>query len=389
MDRNRRDTFLGLMFFGTLALLLWATLNLRDVSFGRLQPLTVFFPNAGNLRLGDAVTLLGKRVGKVADIEYHKEREANKMQVVLRLDEEVPLTDAGMRIEIQDSSVLGGKQVYIDPGNGRPLAPGTQLIGQSLPNPLERVGRTFDGEGNTGIPLREALEGWRDFMKNLNDPQTSIGALVRSREMYNELLGVVQGIHRVVNSIDNGDGILGRVIKDTVLRDDAMRFVANLRTISEALTGTEGTIPRLLNDRAMAANVSQALADLATMIADTKNGDGTLGMLLRDPRFAGDLRDAVANLNAALRRLNDPEAGLLGRLLADPEIGTDAKQLIAGLRQVVAKLNEGNGVLGILINDTDLGMRLRRLVNQVSRAVEDAREAAPIGNFVQVLMGAF
>jgi len=34
-------------------------------------------------------------------------------------------------------------------------------------------------------------------------------------------------------------------------------------------------------------------------------------------------------------------------------------------------------------------VRFRRILTQVSRALEDAREAAPIGNFVQVLLGTF
>jgi hypothetical protein len=46
-------------------------------------------------------------------------------------------------------------------------------------------------------------------------------------------------------------------------------------------------------------------------------------------------------------------------------------------------------MLGMLINDKDIGTRFRRILTQVSRALEDAREAAPIGNFVQVLLGSF
>jgi hypothetical protein len=42
-----------------------------------------------------------------------------------------------------------------------------------------------------------------------------------------------------------------------------------------------------------------------------------------------------------------------------------------------------------LINDKDMAVRFRRILNQVSRGIEDAREAAPIGNFVQVLLGTF
>ena len=44
MDRIKRDTLLGIVFFGTLGFLLWATVNLTDLSLS--QQLLVYFPQA-------------------------------------------------------------------------------------------------------------------------------------------------------------------------------------------------------------------------------------------------------------------------------------------------------------------------------------------------------
>ena len=65
------------------------------------------------------------------------------------------------------------------------------------------------------------------------------------------------------------------------------------------------------------------------------------------------------------------------------------KETIANLNIVSAQLTQRKGLLGALINEEDLAVRFRRILTQVSRAIEDAREAAPISNFVQVLLGAF
>ena len=46
MKKGTRDTILGLVFFGSLALLLWATQELSDITFGERQVLTVEFDNA-------------------------------------------------------------------------------------------------------------------------------------------------------------------------------------------------------------------------------------------------------------------------------------------------------------------------------------------------------
>jgi hypothetical protein len=49
----------------------------------------------------------------------------------------------------------------------------------------------------------------------------------------------------------------------------------------------------------------------------------------------------------------------------------------------------GNGLLAKLLNDERMADQFGRILNQISRAIEDARESAPLGTFFQVLSGAF
>ena len=81
MQRNQRDTLLGVMFFGTLGFLLWATVNLTDLSLASATPLNVWFPDAGGIRVGDPVLVLGKRIGKVMDVQFHRERPRHRIEV--------------------------------------------------------------------------------------------------------------------------------------------------------------------------------------------------------------------------------------------------------------------------------------------------------------------
>ena len=75
-------------------------------------------------------------------------------------------------------------------------------------------------------------------------------------------------------------------------------------------------------------------------------------------------------------------------LFGDLEVHAQLKQISANVASITEKIDTGKGALGILIGDEEMGIRLRRILNQVSRALEDAREAAPISNFVQVFLGA-
>ena len=74
MDKVKRDTVLGLVFFVGLGLLLWATAELQDIGFGKRQVLTVDFDNARGLRSGEPVFVLGTLSGKVDKVAIHEGR---------------------------------------------------------------------------------------------------------------------------------------------------------------------------------------------------------------------------------------------------------------------------------------------------------------------------
>lgn len=388
MDRTRRDTLLGIVFFGTLAFLLWATVNLTDLNLGKVPPLVVFFPDAGSAEAGTNVMVLGKKVGKVGTIDVVYERTDLPVKMTLLLKETVPLTDRA-RIEVRDAGVLGGKQIYIDPGRGAPMPGGQELRGVSQPGAFDRIGNIADAKGELGENLNATVTSIRSFFDNLNNEETSIGRLVRRRELYDEILQVGKNLNTVLDAVTRGEGTVGRLLVDRGMRDDVMRLVTNLAAVSDTLRSTDGTLGLLLNDRATATNLRSVVADVAAMVTDAKDGKGALGRILRDEKLATDLASAVANLDALLVKANDPNAGVLGALSSDKETGENLRVTIANLREVSSALTRSDGMLGALLNDKDLGVRFRRIMTQVSRALEDAREAAPIGNFVQVLLGAF
>src|SRR5262249_31540691 len=87
MEENPRATPLGIVFIGTMASLLWASINLTDVSFNNVAPLKVAVPDGGGVRAGDSVLLLGKRVGKVTDIDILWQKAQNRVQLTLAVRE--------------------------------------------------------------------------------------------------------------------------------------------------------------------------------------------------------------------------------------------------------------------------------------------------------------
>ena len=386
MERIRRDTLLGVVFFGTLGFLLWATVNLTDLSLS--QEMEVYFPQAGSVNVGTNVMVLGKKVGKVGAIDIDYESEDAPVRMALLLREEVPLK-ADHLIEVRDAGVLGGKQVYIDPGKGARIAAETKLVGQVAGSAFDKLGDIADGEGVVGKQLEASLAEIRDFFRSMNDEESSIGRLVKRRELYDSALDASENLNRILEAIVNAEGAVGALIMNRQTGDDANAILSNLRQVSESLTNSDSTLGVLLNDREAARDLQGILSGVDELVADARLGKGALGKLLRDETLAEELGEAVHDLAEVLRKANDPTAGALGALTSDPKMAEDLQSTMANLRGVSDQLAQEKGLLGALINDEDLAIRFRRILNQVSRAIEDAREAAPISNFVQVLLGTF
>jgi phospholipid/cholesterol/gamma-HCH transport system substrate-binding protein len=379
---------LGLVFFGSLAFLLWATVNLTDLSIDNVR-IKVFFEQAGGCEVGTNVMVLGKKIGKVLGIEVDYDRP-RAIAMTLGLREEIPIK-RGYVISVRDQGVLGGKQVYIEPGREGPKLPrDTAFEGVVEPGAFDQIGNIAKGEGKLGERALAAVEQIRLLFANMNNPETSVGRLVTSRELHDSLLAASDRLGNILQNVLDQKGAVGDLVMNEETKDNLHRFLAHLQSIGTKLdSSTDGVLGVLLNDPTAAMNVQSLLRNLDIIVEDTKKGEGIVGRLLRNDELARKFTNLVGNLDLLLTNLTNPEAGAFGALTSDPATAHDVKTTLANLRHVSDQLASREGLLGMMINDPDLGVRFRRILTQVSRALEDAREAAPIANFVQVLLGAF
>lgn len=387
MDRIRRDTLLGLVFFGSLAFLLWATLNLTDQAYGQAK-LLVRFAQAGSCEVGTNVMVLGKKIGKVGAIDVDYADGALPIAMTLLLREEIPLRQ-DYAIAVKDAGVLGGKQVYIDPGRAPARLPAdAALRGEVEPGAFDQIGNIAKGEGKLGGKAVDAVEEIRRFFANMNDPTTSVGKLVTSSALHDQLSDAADSLGRILDAVIDQKGAVGDLVMNAETKENLRGFLVSLRSLGRKLdSGTDGVLGVLLNDADAARNVQSIVRNLDVIVTDARNGGGIVGMLLRDDELARRFANLVGNLDKTLANLANAESGALGALVSDPATARDIKTTLANLRFVSEQLAQKQGLLGALINDPDLATRFRRILTQVSRAIEDAREAAPIGSFIQVLIG--
>ena len=386
MDRIRRDTLLGFVFFGSLAFLLWATLNLTDQAYGNAR-LLVRLAQAGSCEVGTNVMVLGKKIGKVGAIDVDYGSADLPIAMTLLLREPIPLRQ-DYAISIKDAGVLGGKQVYIDPGRAAALPADAALRGEVEPGAFDQIGNIAKGEGKLGGKAVDAVEEIRKFFANMNDPTTSVGKLVTSSALHDQLSDAADSLGRILDAVLEQKGAVGDLVMNAETKENLHGFLASLRSLGKKLDeGSDGVLGMLLNDADAARNVQSIVRNLDVLVTDARNGGGIVGKLLRDDELARRFSNLVGNLDTLLANLTNAEAGALGALTSDPATARDVKTTLANLRFVSEQLAQKQGLLGAMINDPELATRFRRILTQVSRAIEDAREAAPIGSFIQVLIG--
>ena len=117
-----RHFLIGLLFFGVLGTLGWATIFLGNLNLAPEAELAVEFPEARGLRPGDSVLVAGARAGRVTAVVLKEEDDPDyPIRVYLSLERKVFFRE-GYTIRIEASTLLGGRIVEIKNGKGAPIA---------------------------------------------------------------------------------------------------------------------------------------------------------------------------------------------------------------------------------------------------------------------------
>ncbi len=122
------------------------------------------------------------------------------------------------------------------------------------------------------------------------------------------------------------------------------------------------------------ALASEVAADLKEITGKINRGDGTLGKLVNDAQLYNDARDIVDEIRVSLKERH---------LLANIEAAA------ANLNEITAKVNNGEGTLGLLVNDKALYLEAKQMISDVRATLDDLRETSPIVTFSSIFFGAF
>ncbi|HHI80133.1 MAG TPA: MCE family protein [Planctomycetes bacterium] len=388
MVKIKQDTVLGLVFFGGLILLLYGTAVLSNFSLKPKQVVEVYFPDARGLKVGDQVFVLGTPYGIVSDVRFEPSNIVNRIKVKIQLNKELTLR-VDYRIVITAASLLGGKIIQIEPGKSEKIFQlGSALIvGEAPASPLEALGEWFS-KGSTKESLTAILEGLAQIVNEVRSGNGTLGKLLKDSALYDNAKAFVEGLNKAIADARAGKGSLGKFIVDPKLYDDAQGFFASAKEAVDKAQKGDGTIAMLLGDSEFKKKVKNTVDNLERTSEDLRKGVGLAGKLISDPDTSKRFDKILGNVDEATAALNKGD-GLVAALLHDKQMRDQASVFVSNLKKISTNLAGKESTLGRLINDGALADDIERIVKQISRSIEDVREAAPVQTFFSVFAGVF
>jgi len=294
------------------------------------EELRAHFSRVNGLQSGAPVYLSGVNVGNVAKIRFPKDPRANFVVVYISVrDDAMPRVRADSVAKIESMGLLGDKFLLLT--SGSPTAPSVQ------------PGALLHSQDPVNYAALLEARGTSDLVANI--------------------IAISESVRELLDSINRGHGVLAELIKGPAnpnekqftlaslqqTMDNAARISGQLNLTIERVNRGQGMLGamlspqtdgrRIINNFASAANslrmtsmrLEQTSRQLDALVARVNNANGALPQLLEDERYAGEL---------------------LGNLRRSSE----------DLRQILDKVNDGQGTLGLLVNDPSLYNKTTNLV---------------------------
>jgi len=306
--------------------------------FTRKITLRSYLDNASGLREGAPVRLAGVDIGNVTHIRIVGGKPTTPVEVTmkvntkyrfnLRKDSVTLLTTAG---------VLGETFVDVDSSTakGPEASDGDTLEGRSQPQ-IEDVVRASQGTLQNMDALLKRVDRIVAFIES---GQGSIGKVIYSPALYDQLNATVVEFKGLMDDIQKGKGSLGPLLTSDEAYKKAIAALDKLNAIVDELQQGKGTAGKLLKDPELYNNANKTVANVRQLTDDINAGKGAIGKMAHDQEFAAKLQTTINNLAELSERLQKGE-GTAGMLFKDPALYNNSNQMLVETRELVKSIRE-------------------------------------------------
>jgi phospholipid/cholesterol/gamma-HCH transport system substrate-binding protein len=391
-----RHVILGLFFFGTLVLLGVITIYLGDfAAIGERRELVAYFDQVDTLGPGDPVYVYGVPSGRIDEVEFTGEDSPpeKRLRVAFTLWRPVTLRQ-GYEIAVGAPNFLGGRQLDVIAGDGAPLSPAQyrELRGKADASLVRQITSLL---GENRVDLRRIVNHLADIVADLDEGRRPLAGILLEAKAHEDLNAAIASGRSILAKADAGEGSIGKALNSPELHDRFVGFLENGQKLLGDAREKPGVIHDLIYDEPMASKLRGGIDGLAEVAGRLGRGEGALGKatLPESEETWNDLKSIAADARAMAA---DARAGrgALGKLLSDPEVERQLSNIASrfsgvadDVSVIVDGARRGRGVLGLLITDDQARRTVERIIDQVARTIEDAREAAPVSSVASFLFG--
>ena len=279
-----RMFWIGLTITVSATVFFFGLLYLQDVSLNQPKiKFTVMFENVQGLNVGDHVSMLGKRIGKVSTSKII----GNKIAVELSIDSDFSFSiPIDSKVEVRSEGLIGSKFIAIEPGLDTKNSINDGDIVQGI--------REYDfTEITPGIvPITQDLGVFARKLKALlgDEEKERIRATIQNIEsMTNELDQFVKNYKDIINDSDKEQ--IGQFTQNLnsaskILESGIELNMNKLRDILDDIEGVSSKSEQLQkiidNTDIGSESFSSSMQKLDTLLSDVNLGKGSLGKIIKD-----------------------------------------------------------------------------------------------------------
>ena len=169
--------------------------------------------------------------------------------------------------------------------------------------------------------------------------QGSIGKVIYSPALYDQLNATVVEFKGLMDEIQSGKGSLGPLLTSDEAYKKVITAIDKVNTLVDELQQGKGTAGKLLKDPELYNNANKTIANVRQLTDDINAGKGAMGKMTHDQEFADRLHTLVNNLAALSERLEKGE-GTAGMLFKDPTLYNNSNQLLVEARELVKAMRQ-------------------------------------------------
>lgn len=323
-----RDVLVGLSIALAMFLLMLGIIAVGGQSGGFWAPKATYYtdlPEASGLYVGSIVMIDGVEVGSVRRIDFNPEGPGIRVYYWINARYQDRIRQDSV-VSVRSLGLLGDRYLYIQSGHpSQPVIPpgrairavaatdygelATQISERlaDLKVTLDRVNQVMDqitrAEGVIGALINDPAlkQDVKTTVHALAEGKGSLGKLIQDDRLYRELVQLTERLR-------SRDSIAGLLLQD---REQARQMAETLDRLHRIVTSLEqgqGSAGKLLTDEKLYAELAQAVHQMNRLLDPQQNPEGTLQQILRDPNLYRDLQQTVRDVRQLIADIRkDPK----------------------------------------------------------------------------------